>query len=199
MIEPKKKKKGNCKDKSWNEEMFSLGTQVVRNRTTTRTEIKSFKLFFSHFISSLLYPVHSFISVYRIQFLFSFNISITSYMTSLLHQRETMRFTHSFTCNCFFSNRYKSNEKLSNPKPKTHTHAQKEGIKIRIKLWFRSGFATVLPPIIVRQKSSQKGKKKGTYIRTLPNNSTNLHPSSLFHRRLLGLTTTAHGIGKQNK
>lgn len=40
MIEPKKKKKGNCKDKSWNEEMFSLGTQVVRNRTTTRTEIK---------------------------------------------------------------------------------------------------------------------------------------------------------------
>jgi hypothetical protein len=141
--------------------MFSLGTQVVRNRTTTRTEIKSFKLFFSHFISSLLYPVHSFISVYRIQFLFSFNISITSYMTSLLHQRETIRFTHSFTCNCFFSNRYKSNEKLSNPKPKTHTHAQKEGIKIRIKLWFRSGFATVLPPIIVRQKSSQKGKKKG--------------------------------------
>lgn len=196
MIEPKKKKKGNCKDKSWNEEMFSLGTQVVRNRTTTRTEIKILQTILQpfYFLAPLSGSLLHLSLSYPVPFLFQHLHNVLYDFTSA---SKGNCFTHSFTCNCFFSNRYKSNEKLSNPKPKTH--AQKEGIKIRIKLWFRCGFATVLPPIIVRQKSSQKEKKKRTYIRTLPNNSTNLHPSSLFHRRLLGLTTTAHGIGKQNK
>ncbi len=46
-----------------------------------------------------------------------------------------------------------------------HPHAQKEGIKIRTKLWFRCGFATVLPRQSSWDRRVAKKEKRHTSAR----------------------------------